>query len=285
MAMKTLSSDQKIVSKKVILNNKLRDVLVFSGLSLLSVGTYFISDLFKKDLVSFLPNSKHDVVDFVKDANEIRKLSDVRVYDILNKHDDKVVGFDVSEYQGIIDWQRIKTIEGTFPLEFVFIRATCGINKEDKKFDKNWAESKENKITRGAYHYYRPDENAVNQAKNFIKTVQLKKGDLPPVLDIEKMPKRQSMAMLKMGLKRWLGLVELHYGVRPIIYTGESYYNNFLKNDFKGYTFWIANYSTRVSDVKDHWLFWQFSDRARINGIKGNVDVNVFNGQIGRAHV
>ena len=93
------------------------------------------------------------------------------------------------------------------------------------------------------------------------------------------MPKRQSMAMLKMGLKRWLGLVELHYGVRPIIYTGESYYNNFLKNDFKGYTFWIANYSTRVSDVKDHWLFWQFSDRARINGIKGNVDVNVFNGK------
>ena len=101
-----------------------------------------------------------------------------------------------------------------------------------------------------------------------------------PVLDIEKMPKRQSMANMKLGLRKWLKMVEGHYGVKPIIYTGEAYYNNFLKNDanFNDYTFWIANYSNRVSEVKDHWSFWQFTDKAKVNGIRGNVDVNVFNG-------
>lgn len=239
----------------------------------LSVGLFqasnFLTVNFKQNSVNGLATSTED--------NDIRRMSDVRVYDILNKHDDKVIGFDISHYQGDINWDKVDKIEN-FPLKFVFVRATCGTNREDKKFDINWAKAKENNIVRGAYHYYRPDENAVYQAKNFIKTTQLKKGDLPPVLDIEKMPRRQSMASLKLGLKKWLKLVEAHYGVQPIIYTGEAYYRNFLKNDFKEYTFWIANYSHRVSEVKEDWTFWQFTDKARVVGIRGHVDVNVFNG-------
>ncbi len=51
---------------------------------------------------------------------------------------------------------------------------------------------KENKIMRGAYHYYRPNENSIEQANLFIKTVKLQKGDLPPVLDIEKLPEEST---------------------------------------------------------------------------------------------
>lgn len=273
--MKKLFSNANLFSKKGDLKKSLRDVFVFGGLTALSVGAYLTTNHFTKKLGDL--SATNELVDRVSLENEIRTLSDIRVYDILNRHEGKVFGIDVSHYQGDINWSKVKTIEN-FPLQFVFIRATCGTNREDRTFDVNWAKAKEHNLVRGAYHYYRPDENATFQAKNFIKTTQLKKGDLPPVLDIEKMPRRQSMAAMKLGLKKWLKLVEAHYGVKPIIYTGEAYYRNFLKNDFKDYTFWIANYSHKVSEVKEDWTFWQFTDKARVTGIRGHVDVNVFNG-------
>ena len=209
---------------------------------------------------------------------EDKRLADIRIYQVLRKHDTQVYGFDVSEYQGKIDWEKANSIEDTFPLDFVFIRATAGKNKTDSKFKENWRESKKQKFIRGAYHYYRPNENSIEQAENFIKTVKLKKGDLPPVLDIEKLPKEQSLDSLKVGLRRWLKKVEDHYNVKPIIYSGESYYSDFLEDEFSEYTFWIANYNFFVENIKDDWTFWQFTEKATIPGIKGTVDINIYNG-------
>jgi lysozyme len=135
-------------------------------------------------------------------------------------------------------------------------------------------------MIRGAYHYYRPNENSLEQAELFIKTVKLKKGDLPPVLDIEKLPKEQSIERLKIGLRRWLKAVELHYGVRPIIYTGEKYYDDFLKEEFSDYLFWIANYNFYREEIQDDWLFWQFTEKATVPGIDCKVDVNIYNGDL-----
>ena len=204
-------------------------------------------------------------------------VEEARIYNVLSAHSKKVYGIDVSEYQGNIDWNLIKTIEDSFPISFVFMRATAGKNKVDQKFSNNWKKSK-GKVIRGAYHYYRPNENSIEQANLFIKTVKLESGDLPPVLDIEKLPKTQSIERLKVGLRRWLHQVEEHYKVRPIIYSGERYYHDFLKNDFPEYTFWIANYNFWVENVHKDWLFWQFSEKASVSGIQGGVDVNIYNG-------
>ena len=211
-------------------------------------------------------------------SKEERKLADIRIYEVLHKHDDKAIGFDVSEYQSEIDWEKTYHIDESFELSFVFIRATAGKNKTDKRFKENWKASKERELIRGAYHYYRPNENSIEQAENFIKTVKLQKGDLPPVLDIEKLPKSQSIDSLKVGLRRWLKKVEKHYKVKPIIYSGESYYTDFLKEEFSEYPLWIANYNFWRNHLEDDWLFWQFTEKAQIQGIEGMVDVNIFNG-------
>lgn len=213
-------------------------------------------------------------------TKEERKLANLRIYEIVSRHRDKVFGIDVSHYQGKIDWNELQAAEEDFPLHFIFIRATAGKDKTDKRFKKNWQHSKENGYLRGAYHYYRPDENSIAQADNFIKTVKLQKGDLPPVLDIEKVPRKQGIDSLKVGLRRWLDKVEAHYGVQPIIYSGESFYTDFLKEEFNEYTFWIANYSFFEEAIKKEWQFWQFTDKAQINGINGNVDVNIYNGKL-----
>lgn len=211
-------------------------------------------------------------------SEEERKIADIRIYEVLSQHENKMFGFDVSQYQGKIDWEHIGKVEDTFQLSFVFIRATAGKDKRDTQFKENWKQAQNNHIIRGAYHYYRPNENSLQQADNFIKTVRLEKGDLPPVLDIEKLPKKQSLDSLKVGLRRWLDKVEAHYKMKPIIYSGESYYTDFLKKEFTDYPFWIANYNFWRKKPDDHWLLWQFTEKARVNGIDGMIDLNVLNG-------
>jgi lysozyme len=217
-----------------------------------------------------------------KYANELsadeRKLADIRIYEVLHKHDDKAIGFDVSEYQSKINWEQTYHIEEAFELSYVFIRATAGKDRIDSRFEENWNGAKARQLIRGAYHYYRPNENSKEQATNFINNVTLQKGDLPPVLDIEKLPKTQSVARLKMGLRNWLTAVEKHYGVKPIIYSGESYYKDFLKEEFSAYPLWIANYNFWRNDLESDWQFWQFTEKAKIEGIDGMVDLNIFNG-------
>lgn len=209
---------------------------------------------------------------------ELRRLTDIRNREVLLRHTGRLIGIDVSEYQGQIDWKHIETIDGHIPVSYVLIRATAGKDRPDYRFAENWKAAREEGIVRGAYHFFRPNENSIEQADLFIKTVKLRRGDLPPVLDIEQLPKTQSIDSLRKGLKRWLNRVEVHYGVKPIIYTGEKYYESFLKKDFSDYPFWIANYNFFVEEIKDDWLFWQFTENGRIEGIEGPVDINIFNG-------
>ena len=214
---------------------------------------------------------------FKSESSKEEKVFQARIYQVLKKHKDFVFGIDVSQYQGEIDWDEVRTVEG-FPLSYALIRATAGADKLDVQFNNNWNTAKANQITRGAYHYYRPNENSIEQAKNFTKNVKLSKGDLPPILDIEKLPENQSMDSLQQGLKRWLRYVDDYYKVKPIIYTSEKYYKDFLKEEFKDYSFWIANYNFFVENIKDDWLFWQFTEKGQIEGIRGTVDVNIYNG-------
>lgn len=213
-------------------------------------------------------------------TKEERRIEDLRTYEIVTRHRDKVFGIDVSHYQGKINWDSLNHGNDSFPLHFVFVRATAGKNVIDTEFKTNWKQAKAHGFMRGAYHYYRPDENSIEQAKLFIKNVKLSKGDLAPVLDIEQVPSGQSMDSLKAGLRKWLREVEGHYGIKPIIYSGESYYNDFLKDEFSDYPFWIANYSFFHKEIRPEWAFWQFTDKAAIHGIDDNVDINVYNGDL-----
>lgn len=253
-------------------------ILLFSISFLVLVVTAFTVYQFRDGVLYYLGFKTNKNVNAL--SKEERKIADIRIYEVLSKHPDKVVGFDVSQYQGTIQWNEIRKIEDTFQLQFVFVRATAGKNKVDSQFKENWKQAKKHQFIRGAYHYYRPNENSIQQAENFIQTVQLEPGDFPPVLDIEQLPKKQSLDSLKVGLKRWLTKVEKHYKVKPIIYSGESYYNDFLKKEFSDYPFWIANYNFWRNQPDSHWLLWQFTEKAQVSGIKGAVDVNIFNGNL-----
>jgi lysozyme len=189
-----------------------------------------------------------------------------------------VHGLDVSMYQGKINWDRLGRINKTLPVDFVMMRATMGGLGQDREFKRNWKETKLKRIVRGAYHYYNPNVNSTLQAENYILTVDLDPGDLPPVLDIEKLSSVQDVEALRRGVLNWLQRVEKHYGVRPILYSGANFYASYLDGYFADYPLWVANYRRVNSPTSDDWIIWQFTEKGTVTGIRGFVDMNVFRG-------
>jgi lysozyme len=80
-------------------------------------------------------------------------------------------------------------------------------------------------------------------------------------------------------VKEFLHAVERHYGVKPIIYTGADFYKTYLGDDFDDYPLWVAHYIQKNKPRIDRqWVFWQHSEKGRVNGITSAVDFNVFHG-------
>ena len=89
----------------------------------------------------------------------------------------------------------------------------------------------------------------------------------------------QSSDNLLKGIANWLEIIENHYGVKPIIYSGAHFFNDYLKSNFNNYFLWIANYNKVESPLDNmNWKMWQFSDNGTVNGIKGPVDLDLFKG-------
>lgn len=190
-----------------------------------------------------------------------------------------VHGIDISSYQAKIDWQKVTEMEDyDVKLSFAFIKATEGVTLVDSYFQRNWRESKKAGIIRGAYHYFKPKKSGLWQAKFFLQTVKIEPGDLPPVIDIEEKGDIDKLE-LQLNLQVFLNEIESKTKVKPIIYTGYQFYRDNLQGKFDGYPLWIAHYYQSKLKMKDaDWLFWQHADNATVNGIKGKVDMNVFNG-------
>ncbi len=188
-------------------------------------------------------------------------------------------GIDVSRYQKDISWQDVKAMKvKDISINFAFIKATEGTAITDEQYRDNMSAAKEAGIPRGAYHFFIASKSGKLQAAHFLETVQLKKGDLPPVLDAEQV-NGASVFDIQQRMADWLAMVEARYKVKPIIYTNIDFYKNFLAGRFDDYPLWVAHYLQKEKPrIERNWLFWQHSDAGHITGIRSNVDFNVFNG-------
>jgi lysozyme len=121
------------------------------------------------------------------------------------------------------------------------------------------------------------------QADWFLKKTTILKEDLPPVLDVE----LSSSQIAKMGgesvmfreMQAWLTEVERATGKKPILYVSQRFIEKYLRHapqKLLSYNVWIARYGEYRPYVK--LLFWQLSPFGRVEGINGNVDIDVFNG-------
>ncbi|MEP7238153.1 MAG: GH25 family lysozyme [Ferruginibacter sp.] len=188
-------------------------------------------------------------------------------------------GIDVSRYQHNIDWNAVQAMQDKqVKIGFAFIKATEGLGRVDNGFRQNWFNARQVLMPRGAYHFFISSKSGKAQAENFIETVNLLKGDLPPVLDIES-TNGASVEDIQQRAKDWLLMIEKHYKIKPIIYTNVDFYENFLDGKFDDYPLWVAHYYVKDRPrITRKWTIWQHNEKGRVNGIDAFVDFNVFNG-------
>lgn len=193
-----------------------------------------------------------------------------------------VHGTDVSKYQRSIDWPAAKSSG----ISFAFIKATEGGDRVDEYFDEHWRRTKAAGIPRAAYHFYYFCRPAAEQARWFIANVPNDPSAMPPVLDMEWNPSsptcklRPPAETVRSEMTVFLGMIERHYGKKPIIYTSVDFFDDNNLSTFRSYPYWLRSVAGHPSQKygSHPFTFWQYTGTGVVPGMKGNADINVFNG-------
>jgi lysozyme len=192
-----------------------------------------------------------------------------------------VQGVDVAHFQGAINWSSVK---GDSRL-FGFMKATEGLTYTDPTFATNWQQTQASGVYRGAYHFFRPQDDGVAQAQQFLSVAGTDfTGDLPPVVDFE-VTDGVSNPVITQRLSDFLTTVRSQTGRTPMIYTAPAFWSGTVGNaaGFSQYSLWIANWGVTCPDVPGpwaNWVFWQWTNSDTVTGIGGTVDGDYFNGTL-----
>jgi GH25 family lysozyme M1 (1,4-beta-N-acetylmuramidase) len=192
-----------------------------------------------------------------------------------------VRGVDVSYYQSTIDWDQVRGAG----IQFAFIRVSDGLRHIDSQFNRNWSEARRVGIRRGAYQFFRPELDPIAQANLLLQRMgTLQPGDLPPVIDVEAAGGLSARNVAQKA-KQWIDHVRAATGVTPIIYTGPYFWRDSVGSPSYStdHLLWLAHYTTACPLIPEPWSRWsfhQYTDSGRVAGIRGNVDMNLFNGSL-----
>lgn len=186
-------------------------------------------------------------------------------------------GVDVSRHQGRVIWNSV----AKNGIRFVYIKATEGGDFQDAQFTENLRDARVEGLACGAYHFFSLKTSGAIQAENFIKTVPKDAVVLPPAIDLESWGNasaRPSPEAFQAQLVVYIEAIRKAYDREPVIYTPGDFASVYLKN-FPIKQFWVRDilFSPGFDGTKA-WSFWQFTERAKVPGIKGFVDADVFNG-------
>jgi lysozyme len=188
-------------------------------------------------------------------------------------------GIDVSYYQGDIAWPRVRRAG----VRFTFIRVSDGSEILDTKFEANWRGAQRAGVLRGAYQFFRPEESPIAQANVLIRALRTRgMGDLPPVIDVE-VTGGLPLATVAANARVWIEHVRSQLGVEPIVYTNPGMWQWRGAGELARQPLWLAHYTTQCPTLPPpwtRWLFWQYTDTGRIDGIEGPVDLDVFDGTL-----
>lgn len=184
---------------------------------------------------------------------------------------DEVYGIDVSSHQGAIDWKQVAADN----VDFAYIKASEGQDVTDANFTQNWNDSAEAGVRRGAYHFFSLCSSGAEQAVYFLGTAAPIAGALPPAVDLElagNCAKRPDSATVKAELQAFLATVEKAWQARAVIYVGDDWESRYPVLERLARPRWLQSFFG-PPDLR--WSVWQVHGFAHVNGVNGNVDLNV----------
>lgn len=262
----------------------------FAVLSLLSVLAIVIiaitscANPFVPDSLSSLPTGL-DEGDYTMgrflDQDPGYEPGDLSADEIQARAVSSTLGIDVSYYQGSIAWSSVYAAGK----RFAFARISDGTTYVDSKFSTYWPAMKSAGIIRGAYQFFRPNQDAAAQANLFLsKLGTLASTDMPPVIDVEVTGGMSGTAIVS-GVQTWVNIVKSATGRNPIIYTSPSFWAALpsTKANLSNCSLWIAHWGVSNPTVPSPWTtwkFWQYSATGRVSGISGDVDLDCWNGTL-----
>ena len=186
-------------------------------------------------------------------------------------------GIDVSEFQGNINWDKVKA-DG---IEFAILKLgniyDYDANYKDSKFDTNYKNARANGIKIGAYIYnYCNTIDTLKKGLEWaIKKLEGKELDLPFYLDMEdKDIQGETKASLTEQCNEFAKYVESK-GYRAGVYANVNWLKNELNpNDFdKDISVWVAQYY-KECQYTGKYDIWQYASNGKVSGISGNCDMN-----------
>lgn len=191
-----------------------------------------------------------------------------------------IKGIDVSAWNDTIDWDTV----ANYGMDFVIIRITEIGNKIDKFFERNYKGCVDNKIPVGVYKYsYATNVSEItHEAETVVKVLKQRKLDYPVFLDLEDNRQENLSAELMMHMIDTFKDIIVRAGYKFGIYCGYHWYKTKLPEDAKKYDCWLAAYPLQDDGTMQERLKpkagigWQYSSKAKIPGIPGIVDRNVF---------
>ena len=220
-----------------------------------------------------------NVIEKFEETPEVEIVPD-KIEDMILKYktEDTLIGIDVSNHQGDIDWETVKNSG----VEFVFIRIGYGHNREakimeDEKFRQNLEAARNAGLKVGLYFYSYATEiwEAEEQANWIVKTLNGEKIDLPIVFDYETWKSfptyNINIVDLNKVAKRFLDILHDN-GYEGMNYSSKYYLNTIW--NISEYPTWLAHYVSKTNYDKD-FKVWQFSNTGEVPGINGFVDLDV----------
>ena len=211
----------------------------------------------------------------------------------------RIKGIDVSQWRGYVNWHSVARDPGK--IHFAITKATDGIDYLDPTFDVNWIGMRRVNLIRGAFHFFRPAAEPLDQADFFLEIMQgiYHPFDLPLILDVERGrqggPLRAQWEALSLQermrrLRSCLERIEAGSGRLPFVYTNESTWKEMLADteELAHYPLWVANYEVEIPNLpandwggEGYWI-WQFSEDGVVEGVNYGeppVDLNWFQGR------
>lgn len=192
----------------------------------------------------------------------------------------EIKGIDVSAHQGKINWDTV----ANYGIDFAILRITEVGNVIDSQFENNFAGCNKHKIPVGVYKYSYAStvSEAQSEARKVVSVLNGRKIQFPVFLDLEHNNQRTlgSESIHKMA-DAFREIVE-SAGYKFGIYCNVDWYNTVICSHLKKHDFWIARYPASDNGSVQERLRpnvgvgWQYSSKGKVNGINGNVDMDVF---------
>ena len=200
----------------------------------------------------------------------------VPVYALSPSSNEIYKGIDVSEWQGDIDFARVKEAG----IEVIYIRAGQGFSYEDAQFEKNYEQAKRYGFKIGVYHYMtaRSIEDARTQAQFFVSLISGKQIDCRLAMDFESFGSLSRNQINEIALA-YMDEVKRLSGKEVVVYSNTYDATYVFNSEVAREPLWVAQYGVSEPQDNGHWDNWvgyQYSSTGRVSGISGNVDLDEF---------